>query len=407
MANNKNRKAIWRQMKPASLRRLAMAVFLMFSVLGPLEILMESNLKLLPWSFVILQIIISGGIAGNIILTLNNKKLLFLSIAFWSLLFVLNARGFFVNFDESGMQVHIERNVSPTGNLKVEPVSLTSEQLSSIYTQRGIIGLIAIGLLTAGYVTFIYVIRTEVGQRARFETEVKIAQDIQKSLLPEPFFKTPWCEAAGIMIPAAEVGGDYFDVVQLPDSRIAIVVADVTGHGVGAGILSSMTKSAFRLQLQHDPSPVKVFESLNRTIFDLSNDKTFVTCAYALIDNNTKTVRLSTAGHPPVLFYQDQPNEVRQIRTASPGLGMKREGRFFEEHFQFERNDGLFLYTDGVTEANDSNGGQFGLERIEPLTRTNFGSAQSLSNVVQAELAAFAGKAAFQDDITLVCVKFL
>jgi hypothetical protein len=406
MAKKKNKNTIWRQMKPASLRRLAIAVFLMFSVFGPLEILMESNLKLLPWSFIILHIVISGGIAGNIILTLNNKKLLILSIAFWTALFVMNARGFFVSFDDSGLQVHIERNVASDGNLRVEPMSLTGEQLSSIYTQRGIIGLIAIGLLTAGYITFIYVIRMEVSQRARFETEVKIAQDIQTSLLPKPLLKTPWCEIAGVMIPAAEVGGDYFDVVQLSESRIAIVVADVTGHGVGAGILSSMTKSALRLQLQHDPSPAKVFEYLNRTIFDLSNDRTFVTCAYALIDNDAKTVRLSTAGHPPVLYCQDQSKEARQIRTANPGLGMRREGSFLESCFQFGMHDGLLLYTDGVIEAMDPKGMQFGPERLEQATVSNFGSAQILSGKLQAELTAFAGTMNFQDDVTLVCVKF-
>jgi phosphoserine phosphatase RsbU/P len=283
---------------------------------------------------------------------------------------------------------------------------LTAEQLSSIYTQRGIVGLIAIGLLAAGYVTFIHVIRREVGQRARFETEVKIAQDIQTSLLPEPVLTTAWCEIAGVMIPAAEVGGDYFDVVQLSDSLIAIVVADVTGHGVGAGILSSMTKSALRLQLQHDPSPVKVFEYLNRTIFDLSNDKTFVTCAYALIDNDSKTVRLSTAGHPPVLYYQEQPNVVHQIRTASPGLGMRREGAFLEEQFQFKRNDGLLFYTDGATEAMDVKGTQFGMDRLEQETVSNFASAQALSGKLQSELTAFAGTTTLQDDVTLVCVKF-
>jgi sigma-B regulation protein RsbU (phosphoserine phosphatase) len=208
------------------------------------------------------------------------------------------------------------------------------------------------------------------------------------------------------MIPAAEVGGDYFDVVQLSDSLIAIVVADVTGHGVGAGILSSMTKSALRLQLQHDPSPVKVFECLNRTIFDLSNDRTFVTCAYALIDNNSKTVRTSTAGHPPVLHYQKQPNVVRQVRTASPGLGMRREGAFFEECFQFKQNDGLLFYTDGATEAMDADGTQFGLDRLEQATISNFGSAQLLSGKLQAELISFARTTTLQDDVTLVCVKF-
>ena len=392
-------------MKPASLRRLALAVFLMFSVLGPIEILMESNMKPLAWSFILTQTVICGGIAASIILTMTNKKLFVLSIIFWSLMFVLTAKGLFFEFNGSGMQVHFEQNKPP--GKTVEPLQMSAEELTAIYTQRGMIGALAIFLLSTGYAAFIYVIRMEVRQRARLETEVQIAGDIQTSLLPEPTLKTPWCEIAGLMLPATEVGGDYFDVIRLGDSRIAIVIADVTGHGVGAGILSSMTKSALRLQLRHDPSPVKVFENLNSTIYDLSNERTFVTCAYLLLDNATKELRYSTAGHPPIFYLRNGEDHPSLLRTPNPGLGMRQDGSFSEGKLNFNAGDRFLLYTDGVTEAMNRSQEQFGMDRLERLIIRPDLNPEQLCKTITGNITNFTGTKIFQDDVTLVGGRFI
>ncbi|MFI5251931.1 MAG: PP2C family protein-serine/threonine phosphatase [Bacteroidota bacterium] len=405
MSKMKKKVGIWWSMKPSSLRRLAFAVFLVFSVLGPLEILMESHMKVLSWGFIIIQTVISGSFAASIILTIKRKILFFSSIIFWSLLLVLNARGLFFTFNESGLEMHIERNLQQPIDSPARPLNLSADEVSSIYTQRTMVGVLAIMLLSAGYAAFIYVIRQEIGQRMRLETEVKIAQEIQTSLLPSPNLSTGWCDASGVMNPAAEVAGDYFDMIQVSEYQVAIVVADVTGHGVGAGILSSMTKSALRLQLQHDPSPAMVLKNLNTTLFDLSNEKTFVTCAYGLFDHRAKTVSLSTAGHPPILRHEKSSNTLKQIRTSNPGLGMRREGEFAETQIPLQSGDSYLFYTDGVTEAMNAKNDQFGGAKLEQIVAQDFTSAQTLCDRIQSELTAFTGSKSFQDDVTVVGVR--
>ena len=97
-----------------------------------------------------------------------------------------------------------------------------------------------------------------------------------------------WYSTAGVALPATEVGGDFYDVVALEDGRLAVAIADVTGHGVGSGILSAMTKSALRSQLEHASDPPAVLANLNSTLFDLTTDKMFVTLAYAVADGATE-----------------------------------------------------------------------------------------------------------------------
>ena len=123
--------------------------------------------------------------------------------------------------------------------------TFTQQEIDRIDVRRPLFGVIAIFLLSAGYTLFLRVVGEETKKRGRLETEVAVARRIQQSLQPSAAFKTDWCEAAGITVPATEVGGDYFDMIKISDDEAVIAIADVSGHGVGAGILSAMTKSAF------------------------------------------------------------------------------------------------------------------------------------------------------------------
>ena len=398
---------LWRQMKPASLRQLAFAVFLVFAVMGPLSILMESELHLVTWPFVLVQTISTGGMAASIILFGRRRWwAIVLIVGFWLGIMALNAGGVSWVVDPNGLRVKLGNPKDKAGGREaVHEVTLEPAELRAIYTQRGLIGTLAIGLVAAGYVMFLRVIGKELEQRVRLETEVTIARDIQRSLLPDSVTRLPWCTAAGLTIPATEVGGDYFDLVKLSDESLAVVIADVTGHGAGAGILSAMTKSAFHLQLRHDPSPEKVLECLNRTLYDLSDEKTFVTFAYVLLDPAVRRARIATAGHPPVLYYQSSSKSIVPLRTASPALGMKEGSRYSSLETAWGPADSFVLFTDGIVEAEDGKGMEFGIERLgEAMAITTRDAEQRCGRVVES-LRDFTGSREFKDDVSIVCVQ--
>ena len=286
---------IWKQMEPRLRRRLALAVFLMFAAIGPLSVLMNDTLHRVTLLHVTLVTIGSGGISASIILFARRWYLLLPSLFFC---FYLITNAVDLSSPSSVSSASTPREAPQPGTVLVHD--------RPIDTPRMALGVLAIGLIAAGYVGFIIVLSTEGTRRARLETEVAIARQIQDSLLPTGTLTTPWAEAGGRTIPAAEVGGDFFDMHVLPDGRLLLFLADVAGHGVGAGILAAMTKSAVYLQASIDPSPGLVLAALNRTLRDLSDRRMFVTAACVLLDGGSRRIQVATAGHPPILIRSSE-----------------------------------------------------------------------------------------------------
>ena len=249
-------------------------------------------------------------------------------------------------------------------------------------------------------------IRAEIRQRARLETEVKIARDIQQSLLPATELRLPWCSLAGAAVPATEVGGDFYDIIRLSDDEIVVAIADVTGHGVGAGILGAMTKSALRSELVHTTDPLSVLTTVNSTLLALSDQKTFVTFGYARIDRRTMKIQYATAGHPPLFLHRSRARAVDELRTVNLALGLRKDLVFATGEAAFEPGDALLLYTDGILEAANSRGEQFGSERLRQGVLSEHADPAALCSGLLRSLSAFAGQSSFQDDVSLLCVHF-
>jgi serine phosphatase RsbU (regulator of sigma subunit) len=401
---------IWKEMKPASLRRLALAAFLLFSAVGLITILAESELRPHPWSFVCVQTAACGGMAASFLLFPRKRWWAsFLIIAFWCAVLVMNSGGLSFVYNEDGFRVRLGSDIGATDVKTVvrhpeAPLLLTPVELDAIYVQRGIVGTAAMGFLVVGYMAFIRVFRMEARERARLEAEVAIAREIQQSLLPRSEVNASWCRVSGLTLPMTEVGCDYFDVMQLPGEMIAVAVADVTGHGVGAGILSAMTKSAFHSELGHDPSPDRVLRNINRTLFRLSDRKTFVTFAYLLLERSGGRSTVSTAGHPPVLHRNGRTGNVIEIRTAALGLGMQEDTLFTSAEIPSAPGDAYLLYTDGALELANRYGEQFGIERLIRCFESLHGEPEEICAGIISELRAFSDNEEFRDDVTLVCV---
>ncbi len=396
-------------MSRRSLIRLCLAVFFIVGALGPVMVLMQSEIKLMPWRTVALQTLACSGMGITVVLVARWRRwALFVAILFWAGVMVLNSGGLSIIFTDegtirselSGPSGRYPKLQSPTD----QPLTIQAGQLSAVYNQRAVLGLMAIAFVAFGSALLLRVFRKEVDHRARLETEVTIAQEIQQSLLPPEIHRTPWCRVVGKTQPAAEVGGDYFDVIDLPDGRLALCVADVTGHGVGSGILSAMTKSALLTQLRHDPSPVAVLQNLNSTVFRVSSEKTFVTFAYALIDWPNRTAQIATAGHPPVLHRSN--SKVTALRTPGLALGMREDVSFNDLKVDIAASDALVFYTDGLVEATDGRMEQFGEDRLISLVAGTSASPETLSRAVFQALMDFRGREELEDDVSLLVLTF-
>jgi serine phosphatase RsbU (regulator of sigma subunit) len=387
---------IWGPMSFGTRAGLAAAVFLIFGTIGPLNSLLTPPDQMLRPLEIVILTIATGGISACMILFGNRKVLLVLSLAL--------CLGVLFSMDPIMDVLGGRRPAPPTS--PDGSVTLTRAQLDNFRDQRSVVAAGGIVLLSLGYVTFIVLLTREGRHRVRLQAEMSIARRIQQTLIPSSGLATGRAEAAGLTVPASEVGGDYFDFLELPDGRLAAFAADVAGHGVGAGILGAMTKSAFRAHIVHDPSPASMLGFLNATLAGLVERKMFITAAYLLLDAAHGSARIATAGHPALLRV-DVRGSIDEMRTPSLALGMDRNATFTELVVPCSGGDVFLLYTDGVVESAPRAGGeQFGPERLKAmLARDRELAPAQLCEALLKGAESFRGKNAVADDVTVVAVR--
>jgi serine phosphatase RsbU (regulator of sigma subunit) len=384
-------------MEQKDLHRLALAVFFLFGTIGPLTMLMNSSVLPGSWFMLIYLTVLSGALSACIILFIR-KPVLFIA----SMIVIVGAMTAEYQVEQFFFGRVEESRILTANHL----FTFTQQEIDRIDVRRPLFGVIAIFLLSAGYTLFLRVVGEETKKRARLETEVAVARRIQQSLQPSTAFKTDWCEAAGITVPATEVGGDYFDMIKISDDEAVIVIADVSGHGVGAGILSAMTKSALHTELHHTTVPAELMFNLNNAVYQVTDKKMFVSFAYLLLDKRTMTAHVATAGHPPIFLIQKSDGAIIEIRTPNLALAVQASTQYTERAVHVNHGDVLILYTDGITEAMNDKGEQFGADRLKELiSNTERGSSEALSNSIMASVRTFAIKKEFADDATIVVVR--
>ena len=386
---------IWGPMALGSRIGLALAVFLMFGTVGPLVALMQPPGEMLRPLQVLILVLGSGGISASIVL-FGSRRIL-LAGALLSCIALNNWSD-----DLTSLLIGPPPAVqaAPDGSLY-----LTQTQLGDIRAERILVSIGGLLLLSCGYVSFIVLLISEGRRRVRLQAEMSIARKIQESLIPGATFQTSWCDVSGLTLPASEVGGDYYDVLELPGGALAIFVADVTGHGVGAGILGAMTKSAFRSHIAHEPSPARLLGLLNATVCEIVERNTFVTAAYVLLERSERRVRVATAGHPAVLYLRTD-GTIDEFRSRSLGLGMKGSAVFTESAIECAGGETIVLYTDGILESTNANGEQYGVERLKGLlTASRSLSSDALCEKVMTDVRLFSRSGAPSDDVTFVALR--
>ena len=242
----------------------------------------------------------------------------------------------------------------------------------------------------------------EARSRERIEQELKVAQLIQQNFLPRVLPDLPGWEVAAYYQPAREVGGDFYDLFELPDGHVAVLIGDVTDKGVPAAMVMAAARSLLRASGQRVVSPGVVLERVNDLLCPDIPEKMFVTCLYLVLDPSTGHVRYANAGHN--LPYARTADGSMELRAKGMPLGLL-PGMTYEEHeAMMSPGDGLLLYSDGVTEAHGDEREMFGTPRL--IEHVADPASGDLIDGLLTQLRRFTGADWEQeDDITLVTLR--
>lgn len=244
----------------------------------------------------------------------------------------------------------------------------------------------------------------EARERERIEQELRVAKLIQQQFLPKVLPDLPGWQIAAYYQPAREVGGDFYDVIELPDGLVGFVVGDVTDKGVPAALVMASTRSILRADAPRLISPGAVLARANELLLPSIPPQMFVTCLYAVLNPATGELRYANAGHN--LPYVRTDSGVVELRATGMPLGLMPEMSYEEHETQLAVGQCLLLYSDGLIEAHGPTGEMFGFPRLHELMRQELGS-QDLIDMLLAEFAGFTGPDMEQeDDITLVAMHF-
>jgi serine phosphatase RsbU (regulator of sigma subunit)/anti-sigma regulatory factor (Ser/Thr protein kinase) len=243
----------------------------------------------------------------------------------------------------------------------------------------------------------------EAATRQRFEQELEVARLIQQNFLPQELPDLPGWQIAAYYRPAREVGGDFYDVIPLPDGRVAFVVGDVTDKGVPAALVMSATRSVLRASATRLIEPGVVLERVNEHLCPDMPAKMFVTCLYGVLDPASGLLRFANAGHD--LPYVKTADGVIELRARGMPLGLMPGMAYEEKEAVLEPGDSVLLHSDGVVEAHDPDREMFGFPRLKETMAGSPGGQELIERVI-AVLEAFTGPGAEQeDDITMVTLQ--
>jgi phosphoserine phosphatase RsbU/P len=254
------------------------------------------------------------------------------------------------------------------------------------------------------------IIYSMANEKKRLDHDLEIARDIQRILLPAEAPAINGFQISGINVPARQVSGDYFDYIRVDEGRLGVAIADVSGKGVPASLIMAICRSVLRAEAAGNPSPADVLRKVNRQLYPDIKEDMFISMAYLILDHERDGVTLARGGHDAPLLYKRQLQSVTPVKSPGMVLGIDSGNVFDRLTADFavplERDDCLVLYTDGVTEALNTEGDEFGLERtIEAVRASVTDGAQAIVKRVIDDVRNFTGSNPQNDDITLIAIR--
>jgi serine phosphatase RsbU (regulator of sigma subunit) len=247
----------------------------------------------------------------------------------------------------------------------------------------------------------------EAQERERIEQELRVARLIQQTLLPKALPELPGYDVAAYYQPAREVGGDFYDFLDLEDGRFGLVVGDVTDKGVPAAIVMATTRTMLRAAAQRLFSPGEVLQRVNDVLVQDIPPNMFVTCLYAILDQESGRLVYANAGHDlPYRRRAGRSEGSEELRARGMPLGLMPGMGYEEKEIVLEKGESVLFYSDGLVEAHDPSREMFGFPRLQGLVGTHRSGGSALISFLLSELARFTGDGWEQeDDITLVTLE--
>ncbi|HUX06405.1 MAG TPA: PP2C family protein-serine/threonine phosphatase [Acidobacteriota bacterium] len=262
-------------------------------------------------------------------------------------------------------------------------------------------------LLIYGFIIVSFLLALELADKLSARDEIEIARDIQLSLLPPRDRKLPGFEVASFTSPANDVGGDYHDFAEA-EGKTCVAIGDVSGHGLGAGLVMAMAKSAFQAQLLNDPGPAKVLATLNTVVRTVGGSRTLMTFLYCLIDSERGIMTFANAGHIYPLFSRPGDGSLRWLESTSYPLGVRDHLDVECREQQLLPGDLLYLISDGLVETTNTQGESFGYERfLESVGRHGGSNPTKAMEGILDDLGNFAAEAPREDDVTIIIARYI
>jgi predicted ester cyclase len=241
-------------------------------------------------------------------------------------------------------------------------------------------------------------------ERERVEQELQVARRIQHASLPEDLPALEGWQISPFSQPAREVGGDFYDLFELQDGRLGIVVGDATGHGVPAALVMASARSMLRAVAQASDTPGDVLSRVNDPLATDIPSNMFVTCFYAILDPESGSLSYANAGHD-LPYLRRHSGECEELRARGMPLGIMPGMSYEQKEVVLEGGEAALFYSDGLVEAHDPEGEMFGFPRLQALVAEH-GEENSLEERLLEELYSFVGEGWEQeDDITLLTLR--
>lgn len=251
----------------------------------------------------------------------------------------------------------------------------------------------------------------EAFQTERYKEELKIAKTVQKSLLPQKLEQDPEYDIAAFSQSADEVGGDYYDTLRVNHQQVALIIADVSGKGTTAAFHMSQMKGIFHSLAQQQLNPKEFLLRANMALKHCLERGSFISATYFVVATQIKRITYARAGHCPILFYHAATQKAEYLKDKGTALGIIRTKDYYDfidmKEFSYEPGDIMLLYTDGITEAKDSRGEEFGYERLEKtLCEVTHEPPRVIQEHLIKRLYEYSGTDQINDDYTTMIVKF-
>lgn len=300
----------------------------------------------------------------------------------------------------SEIAVPIIRNKRTIGALNLESDQLRAYDESDLEVLQFFTDAAAISIEKA-------MLHRQLLEKEIVDKQLELARDLQSRLFPKESPQITGFDIAGICLPAEEIGGDYYDFIQLRHGGIGVAVADVSGHGIAPALVMTGFRGLLRIYSHGSLSPAKIARTINRLLPEFTGNSHFVTVVYVVLNPSTQEFTYVSGGHrPPLLIHSD--GSLRMLTVHGPALGIFDDVIYPTENLSLIHSDLLVIYTDGVIEIVNQNGIEFGVERLAATVNQyrDLPAGEITQKVIQTT-RQFCGHQSYTDDFTLVIIKRL